>query len=495
MPGKERSGLYIYIWGKVMKQNERSKLNILLRVIIPVIIALVIWILPTPEGLSSNAWHVFAIFVAVIVAMITRPIPDMESVAVLCGLTAVGILGLASVSDIFSGYGSSTPWLILSAFLICVAFLKTGFATRLAYLLIRALGKNVLGVTYALGIADFIVGPATPSTTARSAGIILPVASGVMKAYGSEPLPSPTAKKIGRYLCLTLPHITMMTSATFITAMIANPLIVNFAKQILGVEISWTTWTIAALPITILGIIVIPIVYLYLVKPELRKTPEAPIEAQKRLKEMGPMSRPEKVCLFTFVLAIVLWATGQLHGIDATIIGFLAGVILIAGGAIAWDDVARTKAAWNTVFWLAGMTSLAGILNKLGFFKWVANGVVGAVGTASAITIFTVLVLVVAFTGYGFASLTARVSAIIPAFLGVISLTPLNPVGATLAMGYAISFGGILTHFSAASSPPWYGLEYLTFTDWLKNSFIMEIILLAILIGVGIPYWSMLGLW
>ncbi|MEM3586772.1 MAG: DASS family sodium-coupled anion symporter, partial [Candidatus Jordarchaeaceae archaeon] len=391
--------------------------------------------------------------------------------------------------------GSSTPWLILSAFLICVAFLKSGFAVRLAYLLIRALGKNILGVTYALGIADFIVGPATPSTTARSAGIILPIASGVMKAYGSEPLPSPTANRIGRYLCLTLPHITMMTSAAFITAMIANPLVVSFAKQILGVEISWTLWTIAILPIAIIGIIVIPIVYLYIVKPELRKTPEAPLEAQKKLKEMGSMSRSEKVCLFTFVLAIVLWATGQLHGIDATIIGFLAGIILIAGGAITWDDIVKTKAAWNTVFWLAGMTSLAGILNKLGFFKWVANGIVGMMGGASATAMFIVFVLVVAFTGYGFASLTARVSAIIPAFLGAASLTTLNPVGFTLAMGYAISFGGILTHYSAASSPPWFGLGYMTFTDWLKNAFIMEIILIAILIGIGIPYWSALGLW
>ncbi|RLG60951.1 hypothetical protein DRN86_01210 [Candidatus Geothermarchaeota archaeon] len=64
-----------------------------------------------------------------------------------------------------------------------------------------------------------------------------------------------------------------------------------------------------------------------------------------------------------------------------------------------------------------------------------------------------------------------------------------------LAMGYAISFGGILTYFSAASSAPWYGLRYLTASQWLKSAIIMEIVLLAIFFGVGIPCWMLMGLW
>jgi DASS family divalent anion:Na+ symporter len=472
---------------------EKNRTNILLRAIIPIIIALVIWFSPTPAGLSPKAWQVFAIFAGVIAGIITRPVPDMESVAVLCGLTAIGILGLASVSDIFSGYGSSTPWLMLAAILISIGFMKTGFATRIAYLLIRALGKHILGVAYALTFADFALSPAIPSTTGRSGGAILPVATGVMKAYGSEPLPSPTARRIGNYLSVTLPQIAMVTSGAFLTAMIANPLIVSYAKQILGVDLPWMTWAIGSLPIVILCLLAVPLVNLYIVKPELRRTPEAPIEAQRKLREMGPMSRAEKVCLFVYVLALALWATGQIHGIDATIIGFLAGILLIAGGALTWDDVLKHKGIWNAVFWLAGMLSLTNVLNKYGFFAWLAKNIVGALGGAPPITIFTILVIVEVFINYGFASLSAKTTATIPAFYGIIALLPLNRVGAALALAYAVNFGGVLTQYSGAVCPLWYGLGYLTIKDWWKSGVVVGIVITAILLGVGIPYWKMIG--
>jgi len=34
-----------------------------------------LWIMPTPEGLSDQAWHLFAIFVATIAGVILRPLP------------------------------------------------------------------------------------------------------------------------------------------------------------------------------------------------------------------------------------------------------------------------------------------------------------------------------------------------------------------------------------------------------------------------------------
>lgn len=50
-----------------------------------------------------------------------------------------------------------------------------------------------------------------------------------------------------------------------------------------------------------------------LVPPEVKETPEAPIEAAARLEKMGPMSTDEKLMLVTMALAVTLWVGVELQ--------------------------------------------------------------------------------------------------------------------------------------------------------------------------------------
>jgi L-tartrate/succinate antiporter len=52
--------------------------------LIPILVALAIWAIPTPQGLEAFAWQYFAIFVGVVVALILEPIPS----------AAVGLVGV-----------------------------------------------------------------------------------------------------------------------------------------------------------------------------------------------------------------------------------------------------------------------------------------------------------------------------------------------------------------------------------------------------------------
>ncbi|WP_300155107.1 anion permease, partial [Solidesulfovibrio sp.] len=58
-----------------------------LRYIIPLLVGLIIWVLPVPQGLSANAWEYFAIFMAVILGLILEPLPPP-----VCGLLGVGLI-------------------------------------------------------------------------------------------------------------------------------------------------------------------------------------------------------------------------------------------------------------------------------------------------------------------------------------------------------------------------------------------------------------------
>ena len=59
-----------------------------------------------------------------------------------------------------------------------------------------------------------------------------------------------TEKKMGAYLMKTCFQTTCISSAMFITAMAANPLAVDLAKDALGTTISWGQWALAGVPHT-----------------------------------------------------------------------------------------------------------------------------------------------------------------------------------------------------------------------------------------------------
>ena len=49
-------------------------------------------------------------------------------------------------------------------------FEKTGLGERIANMFVKAMGKSTLGLAFGLNIAELILAPAMPSTSARAGG-------------------------------------------------------------------------------------------------------------------------------------------------------------------------------------------------------------------------------------------------------------------------------------------------------------------------------------
>ena len=73
-------------------------------------------------------------------------------------------------------------------------------------------------------------------------------------------------------------------------------------------------------------------------KPELTDTPEAPRQAEAKLKSMGPMSRDERIMLATMMFAVVLWVLGDAVGVPAVVAAMLGLVALLVTGVLKWAD-------------------------------------------------------------------------------------------------------------------------------------------------------------
>lgn len=477
--------------------------------LIAILATLIIWfIVPVPEGVTSNAWHLLALFVGTVVAIIGKAMP-IGALAILA-ITLVALTGVTNdspsgaIKDALSGFSNSLIWLIGIAIIISRGLAKTGLGNRIGYYFISLFGKKTIGIGYALAISELVIAPVTPSNTARGGGIIHPIMKSIASSFGSSPEEG-TSRKIGHYLALVNYHINPITSAMFITATAPNPLIVKLIADATGSEISitWGTWALAALLPGVVCIALVPLVVYAIYPPEIKSTPDARTYAQSKLMEMGPMSYGEKIMVAVFAMLLVLWAGvpaaifGPDLAVNTTAVAFLGLSVLLVTGVLSWDDVLKEKSAWDTVVWFSALVMMATYLNKLGLVTWFSHVVetnIEHLGFDWAVSV-VILVAIYFYVHYFFASTTAHITAMFAAFYAAGLALGAPPLYLGLLLAGASSLMMSLTHYATGTSPIIFGSGYVSMENWWVMGFIMSIVNLAVWGIVGGLWWKVLGYW
>src|SRR6185436_286723 len=163
-------------------------------------VVVVVLLIPVPSGITSQSWRLLAIFLGTITGSILRPIPG--GAVVLIGISAVAITGALPIAGALGGYADPIVWLVLAAFFIARAMVKTGLGQRIALLFIRTIGHHTLGLGYALVSTELLLASIIPSTGARCGGVILPIATSISETYDSRP--GETANRLGAFLMVML---------------------------------------------------------------------------------------------------------------------------------------------------------------------------------------------------------------------------------------------------------------------------------------------------
>ena len=463
-----------------------------LPLLITLAVGLGIWLTPAPEGVDPGAWQLLAIFVATIVGIVAKALPIGGM-----GLLALAVTsgtGTLTIQQTLSGFSSPVIWLIVMAFLVARCFIKTGLGLRIAYLFVRAFGKHTLGLSYSLAATDLLLAPAIPSNTARAGGIIYPVASSLALSFESDPEKG-TERRIGSFLILNTYYINLITSAMFLTAIASNPLIREIAAQ-MGQEISWAGWTKAALVPGILSFLFIPWFVYKIFPPEIKHTPDAKTFAQEHLDQMGAMSKYESITVGVFILLILLWIFGfDFIGIDTTTSAFIGLAVLLLTGVLTWDDVKREHEAWDALIWFPTLLTMATYLNKMGLIAWFSDGIQQSMAGFSWYLAVPILVGIYFYTHYFFASITAHVSSMFAALLGVGIALGAPAMLLTLALAYTSSLMASLTHYGTGCAPILFGSGYVSLKRWWTIGFWVSVVNLIIWLGIGSAWWKLLGIW
>ncbi len=461
-----------------------------IKLLIPVLVAIALWFIPAPEGLSSNAWHFLAIFLAVVIGLILEPVP-----AALVGFTGVSIVALLglignskeSINWALSGFGNSVIWLIFAAFMFALGYKKTGLGKRVSLLMVKYMGKSTLGLGYAVAFSDLILAPFMPSNTARSGGSVYPVAINIPQIFNSFPDENP--RKIGSYISWVAIATTCVTSSMFLTALAPNLLAVDLIAKNSGHTITWMEWAKVMIPLMIPLFLLTPWLTYVIYPPTQKKSPEAPAWAAEELKKLGSITFKEYLMATLATVALIFWIFGKEFGVDATTTAICIVSIMVLSGVITWDDLLSDKAAFNVFIWFSTLVAMADGLKKVGILDYIGKNSQVILSDLSATSLIISLIILFFLLHYFFASVTAHVTALVPLFMVIAStLLPAEQIiPFTIIFAGTLGVMGIITPYGTGPSPIWYGAGYISQAKWWALGGIFGILyLITMIIGVFI---------
>ena len=427
------------------------------RRILPFAIAVGIWLVPVPAGLTAPAWHLFAIFVAAIAAVLVGAFPLLTSTMI--AVAAVVLTGTISAAKAFGGFANPSVLLVVIAFLVAQAVVKSGLGRRISLFMVSRFGGSSLGLAYSIVLTDAAIAPAFPSNTARG-GVLFPIVLSVAQGSGSKP-DDPEGRRLGGYLMFCAMASLAVSSALWMTATSANPIGIQVVKEF-GLQIGFGQWLLVACVPALVAIVALPLVVAKLYPPRVGRTPEAPVAARKALGELGRLTRDEWITAVVFVVMVAGWVFADALQLNVTSIAFAGLGVLLAARVLTLADIATQGDTLSTFLWLAVLFALSGQLNELGFMGYAGQLLAGQLGGMSWPMTYVLLVVIYVAIHYMFVSQSSQVLALLGVFLDVGIRGGVPAPLMAFALLFASSYFSVITPQGGSQNVIFVGAEYLS---------------------------------
>ena len=440
--------------------------------------AVAVALLPAPGGLSLQGQRVLAVVVLAIGLWATDAMaPGVTGLLVIAALALSG--GAPSLAAALSGFSEPIAYFLVGVLTLGLAVSRSGLADRLArWSLARSGGRPRR--LYVQMLASFpLLTLILPSATTRTA-ILVHVYEQAL-ALSAVARGAPLSKAI----MLALNSVNRLASTVILTGGITPAV----SAGLIG-GLSWSRWfVLMSVPYAALLAVGAGTIYLrhgrgfgdeLTLPPAAGRTPLTAVELRTLAIALG---------------ASALWLTDAWHHWHPAIPAILAWICLLAPGigVLRWVDFER-ELGWANLFVLAGSLSLAQAMMRSGAGAWLAGSVLRAVpGLAESPLMMVVALLLSA----------AAMRLVIPNITGFLALT--IPVAMSLGAGAGLNAvacglivmiaGDAVLYYPAqsASSLVVYERGHLTAPEIFAFGLWMTLIAFAVVLGVALPYWSLIG--
>src|SRR5712692_6555991 len=473
---------------KVVKQadaaSERSQssrfagFGLLFAAVVPV----VLWF--APLHLERPAQEAIAVSSFMIIAWITHALD--HAITGLIGCYLFWALGVAKVETAFGGFSNGTPWFLFGAVLFGTMATKSGLGRRLAYLVMRRVGTTYTRLLLGLIISDFLLTFPIPSGIARVV-IMAAVAIGLMEASGLE-----RGSNVGRGLFIILTYTANIFDKMIIAgaaAITAQGLI----AQVGHVEVLWSRWLWAFLPITGLTILVAWRLTLWFYPPEKEALANKSEVIEEELRKMGPWRALEKKTAILMSVAIALWMTDKLHHISPAIIALGIALAATLPFVRVLDVEDLKKVNYLPVFFVAAAVSMSqvlvstkalDVLTKV-MFGWM-EPLLGNIYSSTFVLYWTAFVYHI-FLG----DEVSMLSSSIPPLMNYATAHGLSPL--VIGMIWTFGSGAKIFVYQSAVLVVGYSYGYFNNRDMLRIGAILSVVEFIFLLLLAPLYWPLIG--
>jgi len=283
------------------------------------------------------------------------------------------------------------------------------------------------------------------------------------------------------------------------TAAAQNMVAVGFIQKMLGHDITWLSWFVAAAPFSLLMSVGLYLIMMTMMPPETKEIPGGQAAVEKSLTELGPMTGKQGRLLAVSLILLCFWSTeGVLHSFDSSTTTTIAVALLFLPGIGVMDwKAANGLIPWGTVILFGVGISLGTALLQTQAAQWLANLIVQGFGLNQlpALAILAVMAAFLVIVHLGFASATALASSLIPIVIAVMQKvqTPgINVLGMTLVLQFVVSFGFILP-VNSPQGMVGYGTGAFAARDFVRTGIAVTVLAYLLTLLFGATYWRWLG--
>ncbi len=394
------------------------------------------------------------------------------------------IFGVADPATVFYSWTGSTMYLVIGAYLIANAVNSSGLGERIAYNFILKFVSSYRSIIVSIFVITFILSILIPHPWPR-AFLIMSVMAVVIQ---SANLPKEDAVKIG----FTVFASSVPVSLIFLTGdSVINPL----AVQNSGMALGWMGWLkVMGVP-AIVSSILTCILILMLFKPT------APVSIQKediraKLEAMGKFTTLEKRTMFWLAVAIILWMTDSIHGIDIGWVTLLVAMLM----SLPLVGEVLTPKAWGQVpihvlLFLTAAMAIGKVGGVTGMNTWIAETILPSTIPANPFVLAAFIAAVSIVIHMLLGSVIAVMGVAIPALLTFTMPMGINPLVTTMWVYTAIAVHYIFP-FQHLNMLVGQGEENGKYTqkETIRLGIPLTAVVFVITVLVEVPWWKLIGL-
>lgn len=428
-----------------------------------IVFAFVLFLMPLPDGMTPHGKKVLAVLLWAVIIWVSEALP-----VGVAGLLIPALLVVSGASPklqlALSGFSEGVTMLALVAFILSAFMQLAGLDRRIALTVVEKFKATTCGrMVWAMFATNFILAFMIPANVARQ-GALLPVVNGLIGLFGDTPEERQAKKALAIH---ALTYATLICGIVIQTAHMPNLITTGLFAKELNVQISFAKWFLMQFPI----LLVFYLTYIWtgwIFKHQNLPVPGGLELVSNQVKELGPMSRTEKLVLGLFCLISLVWATESIHKIPTPTAGLLCLSVFFLPGLLPfkWGAI-QEKTIWGTWLMLAGALSLSGAVSQSGLATYMANLARPIAEGHHWITILVIMVIATHIIRLGMLSNIAAIAMLAPVMMAMAPMFKLHPIPFTLIVCNTDTFAYLLPTQTTAGVIA-YSTGVFSFSDYAK---------------------------